>query len=149
MHLLNPNLGSNSGMQIFAPRILGPNSGVIFCCPMFSSKNNPPQKITLKKFAAQKSHQKIHPRTRAEKFTLQFCRAILLTVCTNNFGTVCRNRPSSPLKRSRKQAEGVCTNCLCKLFSFGWAAVWVGCFPITNCRIHGFSLMVAQQLCAL
>ena len=58
LHLVNPNLGSNSGIRIFEPRILGPNSGVEFFGPMFSNK------------AAQNSHPKIHPRIRAEKFTL-------------------------------------------------------------------------------
>ena len=37
LHLVNPNLGSNSGMRIFETRILEPNSGVEFFSPMFSN----------------------------------------------------------------------------------------------------------------
>ena len=73
LHLVNPNSGSNSGMRIFEPRILGPSSRVEFFGPMFSKKKSP-----LKKFTAQNSHQKIHPKIRAEKFTLHSCRAIVL-----------------------------------------------------------------------
>ena len=59
LHLVNPNLGSNSGMRIFEPRILGPNSGVEFFGPVFSNKKSPlknspsrnsPPKIHIKKF---------------------------------------------------------------------------------------------------
>ena len=32
--------------------------------------------------------------------------------------------PSFPFKMSRKQAERVCANCLCKLFLFGWVLFW-------------------------
>ena len=56
---MNPNLGSNSGMRIFEPRILGPNSGVEFFGSIFSNKKstlgnspsrNSPPKIHIKKF---------------------------------------------------------------------------------------------------
>ena len=61
LHLANPNLGSNSGMRSFEPRILGSNSGVEFCGPMFSNKESPPppKKFTPKKFTSKNSHQKI------------------------------------------------------------------------------------------
>ena len=78
LHLLNPNSTPNSGMRIFEPRILGPNSGVEFFGPMFSNEKSPLQKFTLKKFTARNSHQNNHPKIRAEKFTLHFCGAILL-----------------------------------------------------------------------
>ena len=60
-------------MRFFEPRILGPNFG-----PIFADKRAP-SKIHSQEFTAQSSHRKIHPRIRAEKFTLHFCRAILLT----------------------------------------------------------------------
>ena len=65
LHLVNPNLGSNSGMRIFEPRILGSNSGVEFFGPMFSNKKSPlknspprnsPPKIHIKKFGLKNSH---------------------------------------------------------------------------------------------
>ena len=95
LHLVNPNSTPNSGMRIFEPRILGPNSGVEFFGPMFSNKKSPPQKFTPKKFTAQNSHQKIHPRIRAEKFTLHFCRVILLTLSEK------RQKPQPPLLLKR------------------------------------------------
>ena len=63
LHLVNPNLGSNSGMRIFEPRILGPNSGVEFLGPMFSNKKSP-----LKNSSSRNSPPKIH----IEKFTPEF-----------------------------------------------------------------------------
>ena len=51
LHLVvNPNLGSNSGMRIFEPCILGPNSGVEFFGPMFSNKR------TLSRIPGRKIH---------------------------------------------------------------------------------------------
>ena len=35
LHLVNLNLGSNSGMRIFEPRVLGPNPGVKYFGPIF------------------------------------------------------------------------------------------------------------------
>ena len=60
LHLVNPNLGSNSGMRIFEPRLLGSNSGVEFFGPMFSNKKSP-----LKNSPPRNSPPKIH----IEKFT--------------------------------------------------------------------------------
>ena len=61
LHLVNPNLGSNSG--IFEPRILGSNSGVEFLGPMFSNKKSP-----LKNPPSRNSPPKIH----IKKFTPEF-----------------------------------------------------------------------------
>ena len=55
LHLVNPNVGPNSGMRIFEPRILGPNSGVEFIGPMFSNKKSP-----LKNSPSRNSPPKIH-----------------------------------------------------------------------------------------
>ena len=78
LHLVNPNLGSNSGMRIFEPRILGPNSGVEFFGPMFPIKRAP-SKIHPQEIHRPNSHQKFAP-----EFGLKnshFCRAILLNNC--------------------------------------------------------------------
>ena len=75
---MNPNLGSNSGMRIFEPRILGSNSGVEFFGPMFSNKKSPLKNSPPRNSPPKIHIRKIHPRIRAEKFTLHFCRAILL-----------------------------------------------------------------------
>ena len=48
LRLVNPNLGSNSGMRIFEPRILGPNSGVEFFGSMFSKKIEGAQTVKCK-----------------------------------------------------------------------------------------------------
>ena len=59
---------------------------------LFFQQKRPPEKFTLEKFTSQNSHRKIHPRIRAEKFTLHFCRAILLTRCGCASGLhVCRH----------------------------------------------------------
>ena len=63
MHLVNPNSTPNSGMRIFEPRILGPNSGVEFFGPMFSNKKSP-----LKNSPPRNSPPKIH----IKKFTPEF-----------------------------------------------------------------------------
>ena len=69
LHLVNPNLGSNSGMRIFEPRILGSNSGVEFFGPMFSNKKSPlknspprnsPPKIHIKKFTPESGLKNSH-----------------------------------------------------------------------------------------
>ena len=62
--------------EFLSPRMLGPNSGVEFIGPYVFEQRELPPKFTLKKFTAQNSHQEIHPRIRAEKFTLHFRRAI-------------------------------------------------------------------------
>ena len=104
LHLANPNLGSNSGMRILESRILGPNSGVEFFGPVFSEKRSPLKNSPLKKFTAQNSHQKIHPRIWAEKFTLHFCRATLLIFyrVEARFHRVCPwDKPGLSLGQSR------------------------------------------------
>ena len=58
-----PNSTPNSGMRIFEPRILGPNSGVEFFGPMFSNKKSP-----LKNSPPRNSPPKIH----IKKFTPEF-----------------------------------------------------------------------------
>ena len=63
LHLVNPNSTPNSGMRIFEPRILGPNSGVDFFGPMFSNKKSP-----LKNSPPRNSPPKIH----IKKFTPEF-----------------------------------------------------------------------------
>ena len=65
LHLVNPNLGSNSGMQIFQPRILGPNSGVDFFWSYVSNKKSP-----LKNSPSRNSPPRIH----IKKFTPEFGR---------------------------------------------------------------------------
>ena len=62
-------------MRILEPRILGPNSGIEMLGPAFSNKKSPLKNSPPKKFTAQNSHQKNHPRIRAEKFTLHFCKS--------------------------------------------------------------------------
>ena len=77
LHLVNPN----SGMRILGCEFLGPEFWGRILGSHFSRRfliKEPPQKFILKKFTAQNSHQKIYPRIRTEKFTLHFCRAILL-----------------------------------------------------------------------
>ena len=63
LHLVNPNVGSSSGMRIFEPRILEPNSGVEFLSPMFSNKKSP-----LENSPSRNSPPKIH----INKFTPEF-----------------------------------------------------------------------------
>ena len=65
LHLMNPNLGSKIGMQIFEPRILGPNSGVEKMLALCFPIKRAPSKIHPQELTAQNSHQaKIHPRIR-------------------------------------------------------------------------------------
>ena len=61
LHLVNPNLGLNSGMQIFEPQMLWPNSGVKLFLVLCVVIKRAPQKFTLKKCTAQTSHQKFTP----------------------------------------------------------------------------------------
>ena len=72
LHLVNPNFGSNSGMRIFEPRILGPNSGVEFFGPLFSNKKSP-----LKNSPSRNSAPKIH----IKKFTPEF--GLKISHCTS------------------------------------------------------------------
>ena len=71
-----------------------------------------PEKFTLEKFTSRNSHQRIHPRIRAEKFTLHFCRAILLIVSGNRKGnrkrwrqTGLRQSTAPPLRRYGPDTE--------------------------------------------
>ena len=66
---------TNFGLPNFGPEF---SSRIFWLC--FSQPKRPPEKFTLEKFTSQNSHRKIHPRIRAEKFTLHFCRAILLSL---------------------------------------------------------------------
>ena len=63
LHLVNPNLGSNTGTRIFEPRILGSNSGVEFFGPVVSNKKSP-----LKNSPPRNSPPIIH----IKKFTPEF-----------------------------------------------------------------------------
>ena len=72
LHLANPNSGSNSGVRIFEPRILGPNSGVEFIRPMFSNEKSP-----LKNSPSRNSPPKIH----IKKFTPEF--GLKISHCTS------------------------------------------------------------------
>ena len=46
LHFGNPNSRLNPGLQIFEPRIWGPNAGVKFFAPIFPSKEkSPPQRF--------------------------------------------------------------------------------------------------------
>ena len=70
---MNPNFGSNSGMRFWG-RIVGSNF-LVLCFPIDRAPSKiHPQEIHRPKFTSKNS-----PRIRAEKFTLHFCRAILLT----------------------------------------------------------------------
>ena len=67
---------TNFGRPNFGPEF---SSRIFWLC--FFQQKRPPEKFTLEKFTSRNSHRKIHPRIWAEKFTLYFCRAILLTSC--------------------------------------------------------------------
>ena len=56
------------------------------------------------------------------------------TVCTNSLRKQFRDSlykltPFS-LENKQKTDKRICTNCLCKLFLFGWVAFWVGRLPL-------------------
>ena len=72
------------GCEFLSPEYWGRILGSKFLGLCFPIQRAPskihPQEIDHPKF----THQKFHPRIRAEDFTLHFCRAILLTICVGD-----------------------------------------------------------------
>ena len=79
---------------------------------------SPPQEGVSDPFSHRKRESPVHPQIPLAK--------IPLAQRMKFQDSLYKPSPHFPFKISKKQAERVCADCLCKLFLFGWALFWGG-----------------------